>query len=58
MVQISEYASNTPVSRPVNPGWTVDWDLGGMQWSYEHGMFYDPADEFVPLRKPSPRVNE
>lgn len=53
---MAEYASNVPVSRPVNTGWKSDWDLNGMQWSNEFGMFYDSGDEFLPLRKPSPRT--
>lgn len=52
---MAEYASNCPVSRPIDTGWTSDWDMNGMQWSFEYGMFYAPADDLVPLRKPSPR---
>ncbi|AAN16787.1 hypothetical protein Cali_129 [Mycobacterium phage Cali] len=56
---MADYASDCPISRPVDPGWTSDWDLGGMQWSYDYGMFYQPSpDELLPLRKPAQRVGE
>lgn len=55
MITISEFASNCPISRPINVGWKSDWDLGGLQWSHDWGMFFSPSDELVPLRKPPPR---
>lgn len=53
---MAEYASNVPISRPVNPGWKSDWDMNGMQWSHDFGMFYAPEDDFIPLRKPPPKL--
>lgn len=53
---MAEFASNVPVSRPVHPGWSSDWDLGDLQFSHEHGVFYAPEDDYIPLRKPSPRT--
>lgn len=52
---MADFASNVPISRPINTGWVSDWDLNGLQWSYEFGMFYAPQDDLLPLRKPSPR---
>lgn len=49
-----DFVSNTPVSGPRNVDWKISWDIGGMAWSYEWGMFYASADrdEMLPLRKP------
>ena len=52
---MSEIASNCPVSRPINTGWKVDWDLNGMSWSYQWGFFFNPVDDEVPIRLPAPR---
>lgn len=52
---MSEFASNCPISRPRKLTWKSIWDIGGMSWSHEYGMFYEPADEMVPIRPPSPR---
>lgn len=53
---MADFASNVPISRPINTGWTSDWDLGGgMQWSFDFGMFYAPQDDLLPMRKPAPR---
>lgn len=53
---MAEFASNCPISRPRRLPWEIDWDLNGMGWSFDHGMFYQPQDDMVPIRKPSPRV--
>lgn len=53
---MAEYASNVPISRPIDPGWKSAWDMNGIQWSHEFGMFYAPTDEFIPLRKPPPKL--
>lgn len=53
---MSDFASNCPISRPIKVDWKAGWDLGGMSWSYQYGMFYQPAgDNLVPIRPPSPR---
>ncbi len=55
---MADYASNCPISRPINTGWKADWDMNGFKWSYDYGIFYAPEDDLVPLRKPVPRVGE
>lgn len=51
---MADYVSNSPISGPRATSWKPSWDIGGMAWSYEWGMFYDvPApDDQMPLRKP------
>jgi len=57
--KLADFASNVPISRPINTGWTADWDLGGgLKWSFDYGMFYAPQDDLIPLRKPSPRQDQ
>lgn len=53
-----EFASNVPVSRPRDTKRKATWDLGGMSWSVDYGMFYEPLDELVPIRKPPSRIGE
>jgi len=53
---MAEFASNCPISRPINTGWKTDWDLNGWSWSYEWGLFFgDPVDEMIPIRQPTLR---
>jgi hypothetical protein len=54
---MSEYASNTPISRPINTGWKTDWDLGGWSWSYQYGLFFGAVEESPPIRPPAFRLN-
>ena len=51
---MADFVSNCPVSGPRNVGWKMSWDIGGLGWSYEWGMFYDVAgnDDMLPFRKP------
>lgn len=43
---MANYVSNCPISMPRSPGWRRTWDLGGLAWSHEWGMFYDvPSDD-------------
>lgn len=51
---MADFVSNTPISRPVNLDWKLSWDIGGMGWSYEWGMFYPTSgdDSTLPMRKP------
>ena len=54
---MSDYVSDCPVSGPSRLDWKRSWDLGGMAWSHEWGMFYDvssPDDTSVPMRPPNP----
>ena len=49
-----DFVSNTPISGPRNVDWKLAWDIGGMGWSYEWGMFYAVSgqDDMLPMRKP------
>ena len=51
---MADFVSNSPISGPRNVGWELSWDIGGMGWSYEWGMFYSvsSSEENLPLRKP------
>lgn len=50
---MADFASNTPVSRPRNTGWDVNWDCNGLVWSNQWGIFFEPVDELVPIRPPA-----
>ncbi len=54
---MSDFASNTPISGPAYlSDWKADWDIGGMVWSNEHGMFYRGSaaqNDLVPFRLPT-----
>lgn len=51
---MADFISNTPISGPRNVDWKMAWDIGGMGWSYEWGMFYatSSSDDSASLRKP------
>jgi hypothetical protein len=49
---MSEFASNCPISGPINTGWKTDWDLDGWSWSYQWGLFFGSVEEMVPLKPP------
>lgn len=49
---MGEFASNCPISRPANVDLQVDWDLNGMLWNNDFGIFFSPVDEMLPLRAP------
>lgn len=54
---MAEYASNTPISGPRSVDWKISWDIGGMAWSHDWGMFYavsGGADDDIPIRRPDP----
>lgn len=55
MVPISEWVSNCPISRPINVGLRVDWDMNGLLWNHEYGFFFAPVDEMLPIRPPAQR---
>lgn len=50
-----DFVSNCPVSGPRNVNWKLSWDIGGMGWSHEWGMFYHTGstDDLTPMRKPT-----
>ena len=52
------YASNCPISGPRHISWEATWDIGGMAWSHDWGMFYnvsapDEQAQLIPPRPPS-----
>lgn len=51
---MADFVSNCPISGPLPMKWKMTWDIGGMAWSYEWGMFYDVSstDETLPMRAP------
>ena len=54
---MADYVSNTPISGPRKIDWKMTWDLGGMAWSHQWGMFYNVSsddDEGQTMRKPTP----
>jgi hypothetical protein len=53
---MADYVSNTPISGPRKIDWKMTWDIGGMAWSHEWGMFYNVGDDDSnqPMRKPTP----
>jgi hypothetical protein len=53
---VADFASNTPISRPAQLDWKADWDIGGMCWSYQWGMFYQSTsnNDLLPFRMPAP----
>lgn len=52
---MANYVSNCQISGPNNVGWKATWDLSGMGWSHQWGMFYPVGDDdrFLPFRGPS-----
>ena len=49
---MGEFASNCPISRPVNVELDVHWDMNGILWNNDYGMFFSPVDEMLPMRPP------
>jgi hypothetical protein len=49
-----DFVANTPISGPRVMKWKMTWDLGGVAWSYDWGMFYNvsSSDETLPIRPP------
>lgn len=46
------YASNTPISRPINLGLRDDADFGGIQWNAQNGFFIKTNSESPPFQEP------
>lgn len=57
---MSEFASNCPISRPVNFTSIYDptVDFNGVMWSPKIGFLYAVQDELLPIRLPSPYLPE
>lgn len=52
---MTEYANNCPISRPIKLGNLVpEVDLNGVMFSYTWGLVYNPTEDILPLRLPSP----
>jgi len=50
---MANYYANGPISVPLNvAGLKPDVDLGGLKFSYDHGVFFDPVIETFPLQLP------
>lgn len=52
---MSDWVSNCPISRPINVGLRVDWDMNGLLWNHDYGFFFAPVDEMLPIRPPTQR---
>lgn len=50
---MADYVSSCPISWPVKLDWKPTWDMGGMLWSYQHGMFYEPDSLLQNIKLPS-----
>lgn len=49
---MANYYANGPISVPLNSGLKADVDLGGLMFSYDHGVFYSPVIEELPITLP------
>jgi hypothetical protein len=49
---MSDFVTNAQISVPLKTNLTADADLGGLKFSYEHGVFYEPQDTFMPIKLP------
>jgi len=50
---MANYAANGPITVPLNvPALKPDVDLGGLKFSYEHGIFYSASVEPLPITLP------
>ena len=52
---MADYVANCPISGPRGVNWKMHWDIGGMAWSHEWGMYYDTGSSngLAPMRKPT-----
>lgn len=55
---MADYASNTPVSRPVVLPIDEDRSFNGMSWNARHGIFIQAENELLPFRRPPQVVFE
>lgn len=49
---MANYFTNTTITQPIDTGLQADQDLGGLKFSYEHGIFYSPTTREVPITLP------
>lgn len=53
-----DYVTDGPISAPLYiPGCKADVDLGGLKFSYQHGIFYTPSTgnmTTLPIKLPPP----
>lgn len=58
---MADFVSNCPVSGPRGVNWKMTWDIGGMAWSHEWGMFYNASggdDDVLPMRRPTRPIGD
>jgi len=53
---MADYASNTPISKPVVLAVEETRSMGGMSWNREIGFFFPVEDEMPPFRQPVDHV--
>lgn len=46
------YVANTQISQPLKTSLKADADLGGMKFSYQHGLFYEVTEPPTIIRMP------
>jgi hypothetical protein len=50
----ADFVTNAQISVPLKTNLTADVDLGGLKFSYNGGIFYEPTDVFMPIKLPAP----
>lgn len=51
---MADFVTNAQISVPLKTNLTADVDLGGLKFSYNGGIFYEPTDVFMPIKLPPP----
>lgn len=52
---MADYVTNAQISVPLHvPGLRADVDLGGLKFSYQHGIFYEVGATQLPITMPPP----
>lgn len=52
---MADYVTNTQISVPLHvPGLKADADLGGLKFSYQHGIFFEVGGTQLPITLPPP----
>lgn len=52
-----DFASNAPVSRPMNTVSSPDKDFGGICWDNKRGFVFRTETEHLPFEEPTRRRN-